>query len=122
MVAPIGNIANKFSFSSTILNTSTTTLNDNSSTPTMSSVNSIEMDIQTGQISVPNSTMRGRNLFSSTNISRESLLASLGQSTPYYDRMDTDMDFPPPREDSNLELSYETEQEKAIWVSMVANQ
>ena len=122
MEAPIGNIVNKFSCSSAILNTSTMTLNDNSTTPTMSSVNGIGMDIQTGQIPVTDSSMRGRNLHSSTNLSRESSLASLGHSTPYHDRMDTDMDFPPTREESNLELSYETEQEKAIQVSMAANQ
>jgi len=35
--------------------------------------------------------------------------------------MDTNMDFNPTIEEPNLELSYETEQEKALWVSMVAN-
>ena len=36
--------------------------------------------------------------------------------------MDTNADFLPSRETSNLELSYETEQEKAQRVSMAANQ
>ena len=79
------------------------------------------MDIQTGQIPIPYSTMRGRNPSPSTNISRESSLASSGQSTSYHDRMDIDMNFPPPREESNLELSYKTEQEKVIQISMAAN-
>jgi len=48
-------------------------------------------------------------------------MASSGRSTPYYDRMDTDMDFNPTIEEPSLELSYETEQEKALWVSMAAN-
>jgi len=76
-------------------------------------MNGIEMDIQAGQGPVPDSAIRGRNLSPSVNLSRESLLASLGCSTPYHNRMDTDIDFPPSREVSNLELSYETEQEKA---------
>jgi len=80
------------------------------------------MDIQAGQGPVPDPAIRGRNLSPSVNLSRESLLASLGRSTPYHDRMNTDIDFPPSRKVSNLELSYETEQEKAQWVSMMANQ
>ena len=97
-------------------------LNNNSTTPTMSSVNGIGMDIQAGQGPVSDSTIRGRNPSPFINLSRESSLASSGRSTPYHDRMDTDMDFPPSKEESNLELSYETEQEKALWVGMAANQ
>ena len=96
-------------------------LNVNSTTPTMSSVNDIEMDISTSQVPVSESTMRGRNFLSSINFSKESSLASSGCSTSYHDRMDTDMDFPPSREETNLELSYKTEQEKALRVSMAAN-
>ena len=88
----------------------------------MSSMNGIGMDIQAGQGSVPNSAIRGRNLSPSVNLSRESLLVSLGRSTPYHDRMGTNIDFPPSREVSNLELSYKTEQEKAQQVGMAANQ
>jgi len=80
------------------------------------------MDIQAGQGPVPDSAIRGRNLSPSVNLSRESSLASSGRSTPYHDRMDTDVDFPPSREVSNLELSYKTEQEKAQRVGMAANQ
>ena len=88
----------------------------------MSSVNSIGMDIQAGQGPVSDSTIRDRNPSPFSNLSRESSLASLGRATPYHDRMDTDMDFPPSKEESNLELSYETEQEKALQAGMVANQ
>jgi len=52
-------------------------------------------------------------------------MAFSGRATPYHDRMDTDMDYVPTIEETNserLELSYETEQEKAIRVGMAANQ
>ena len=58
----------------------------------------------------------------SANSSRESSLASSGRMTPYHERMD--MDVVPEIEETNIEsheLSYETEQERAIRVSMVAN-
>jgi len=97
-------------------------LNNNSTTPTMSSVNGIGMDIQAGQGPVSNLTIRGRNPSPFINLSRESSLASSSRSTPYHNRMDTNMDFLPSREESNLELSYETEQEKAQQVGMAANQ
>ena len=51
-------------------------------------------------------------------------MASSGHSTPYHNRIDTDMDCNPTIEELSpeyLELSYETEQEKALWVGMVAN-
>ena len=113
MVALIGNIVNKSSFSPNLFNTLTTNLNNNSTKPTMSAMNGIGMDIQAGQESVPNSAIRGRNLSPSVNLSRESLLASSSHFTPYHDRMDTNVDFLSSREVSNLELSYKTEQEKA---------
>jgi len=80
------------------------------------------MDIQAGQRPVPDSAIRGRNLSPSVNLSRESSLASSGHSTPYHNRMDTNIDFSNSREVSNLELSYKTEQEKAQRVGIVANQ
>jgi len=80
------------------------------------------MDIQAGQGPVSDSAIRDRNLSPSVNLSRESLLVSSGHSTSYHNRMDTNVDFLPSREVSNLELSYETEQEKAQWVGMAANQ
>jgi len=80
------------------------------------------MDIQAGQGLVPDSEIRGRNISPSVNLSRESSLASSSCSTPYHDRIDTDADFPPSREVSNLKLSYETEQEKAQQVGMAAHQ
>ena len=87
----------------------------------MSSANDIGMDIQAGQGPVSDSIIRGRNPSPFSNLSRESSLASLGRITPYHDRMDTDIDFSPSKEELNLELSYETEQEKALRVGMAAN-
>jgi len=65
--------------------------------------------------------VRERNPVFSVNLSRESLMASSGRVTPYYNRMDTNMDFNPTIEEPSLELSYKTEQEKALRVSMAAN-
>ena len=66
------------------------------------------------------SKVRGRNSFLPVNLSRESSVASSERSTPYHKRMNIDMDLP--SEESQPEISYKTEQEKAIQVSMVANQ
>ena len=78
----------------------------------MSSANGIGMDIQASQEPGFDSTIRGRNPSPFINLSRESSLASSGRSTPYHNRMDTNMDSPSSRKELNLELSYETEQEK----------
>ena len=59
----------------------------------------------------------------SANSSKESSLASSGCAASYHERMD--MDVVPETEESNIksrELSYKTEQERAIRVSMAANQ
>ena len=122
MVAPIGKHSEYIHFFPTNFNTSTMALNDKFSLPTMSSANGIGMDILTGQASTTEFKVRGRSLISSVNLSRNSSMASSGRLTPYYDRMDTDMDFNPPTEEPNLELSYKMEQEKALWISMAANQ
>ena len=47
-------------------------------------------------------------------------MALSGRSTPYHERMNIDTD--PTNKELNPELSYKAEQEKAIWVSMAANQ
>jgi len=99
--------------------------NVKTSLPAMSFANDIGMDNQIGQVPITNPEVRGRNPVSSVNISRESSMASSGQSTPYHERMDTDMDCNPTSRESNMEhhkLSYEAEQEKALRVGMVANQ
>ena len=81
------------------------------------------MDIQQGVPPTTNSEERGRNPSPSAKSSRESSLASSGRSTPYHERME--IDVAPGTEKTNIEsreLSYETEQEKEIRVSMAANQ
>ena len=78
------------------------------------------MDISVGQFPNNKSKVRGRNSFSPVNLSRESLVASSGCSTLYHERMNVNMDLS--SEESHPELSYEAEQEKAIQVSIVANQ
>ena len=91
----------------------------------MSTANDIGIDIQIRQIPSNNFEVRGRNPVSSINISRESSMVSSGRSTPYHDRMDTDMNYNLTIEEPSmeyLELSYETEQEKTLRVDMAANQ
>ena len=125
MVASIGKLANKLSFSSTTFSTSTTASNFKTSLPTMSTEKNVGMDIQSGHVPANNSEVRGRNPLSSVNSSRDSSMASSGRATLYHDRMDTNIDYIPSVKETNnkcLELSYETEQEKAIRVSMAANQ
>ena len=125
MVAPIENSVNKLPFSSSSFSSSTTSINFKNPLPTMSSEMNIGMDIQSGPVLTNNSEVRGRNLLSSANSSRDSSMASSGRSTPYHDRMDTDPDGSPSNNEvtnEHLELSYETEQEKALRIGKVTNQ
>ena len=125
MVAPIRKLVNKLSFSSTTFSTSTTASNFKTSLPTMSTEKDIGIDIQSGRVPINNSEVRERNPSFSVNSSRDSSMAFSGRATPYHDRMDTDMNYISTIEETNskcLELSYETEHEKAIRVGMVANQ
>ena len=88
----------------------------------MSNNSDLGMDIQLGAHPNTNSEERGQNPLPSANSSRESSLTSSGHSTPYHERMD--MDMVPESEESNpewQELSYETELERNIRVSMAAN-
>ena len=99
--------------------------NSKNQLPTMSSGMNIGMDTQLGGIPINNFEVRERNSLSSTNSSRDPSMVSSGRSTPYHDRMDTDpVDFPSNGEVPNehLELSYETEQEKALRSSKATNQ
>ena len=86
----------------------------------MSSEMNIGIDIQSGRALTNNSEVRGRNPLSSANSSRDPSMVSSGRSTLYHDRMDTDLDSKPTIEGNDneqLELSYETEQEKAMRIS-----
>ena len=89
----------------------------------MSSKPSIGMDIQLGRALTNNSKVQGHNPLASIHSSREPSLASSGRSTPYHDWMDMDLDdanVADNKDNSNPELSYETEQEKALRVGKVA--
>ena len=86
----------------------------------MSSVNDIGMDIPMGQVPANDLKVRGRNPISPINLSRESLMASSGHLISYHERMNVDMN--PTNKELNLELSYKTEQENILQVSMAANQ
>ena len=121
MVASIGNIANKFITSSTFSSPTMSFTNINSSLPTVSFVNDIEMDIPTGQVPAFDFEVRERNPISAANLSREFSLASSGWSTPYHDRIDVNMDCNSTMREPTPELFYKTEQEKALWISIVAN-
>ena len=122
MVVPIRKFANKFSFS-THFSKSNMASNFNTSLLSMSNNMDLGMDIQLGVSPNINSKERGRNLLPFAKSSRKSSLASSGRLTPYHERMD--MDMVPEIEESNTEsheLSYKTEQERNIRVSMAANQ
>jgi len=122
MVAPIGKFANKSSFS-TYFNQSNTASNIYTLLPPMSNRIDLGMDIQLGVSPAINSEERGWNPSPSAKSSRESSLASSGRSTPYHKRIE--IDVVPGIDKSNIEsreLSYKTEQEKEISVSMAANQ
>ena len=117
MVAPIGKSANKFSFSISNFKYSTTDSPLNNPVPTMPSESSIGMDNMTGRVLSNNNEVRGRNVASSNLSSREPSMAFSGRSTPYCDRMDMDLDETPTAGEASIEsteLSYETEQEKAL--------
>ena len=117
IVVPIGNIVNKFLFSS--LSPSTTSNSTASALPTMSSSNHMEIDSSKGQTPANDLKVRGRTSSSATNISREPSMTSSGWSTPYYDRMDNQMDCNSEPGDKTPGLSYETEQEKTFYFNKV---
>ena len=125
IVASIGELANKLTFSSTTFSISTTASPFKTTLPTMSTQKDVGMDIQTGRVPSNKPEVRGRNPSTSNNSSRDSSMVSSGRSTPYHKRMNIDMDIDPVSNESINEqpvLPYETEQEKAIRVSMAANQ
>ena len=90
--------------------------------PTVSSLNCTGMDISTGQVPANNCEVRGRTPTTTLNLSRESSMASFGCAMPYCDRMDNRIDCKSTSRDMTPELSYETEQEKALCTSKAADQ
>ena len=114
MVAPIGNIVNKFNF----LPTFSSTIMSNSQQfflPTMSPTNSMGMDKSSGTSPRNNVEVRGRTLSIEINLSRNTLISSTCSSTIYHERManngmDVDSDSPT----DSPTLSYKMEQEKLL--------
>ena len=117
MVALIGNIANKFFFST--LSSLTMSNSQAFALPTISSSNYIEMDISIEQAPIYSFEVRERTPTTEMNLSRDSSMSS-GQMTPYHNRMGNnkmDLDLEPGNNSS--ELFYKTEQEKTICFSKV---
>ena len=120
IVAPIGNIANKFlSFT---FSSSTTSKSQALALPTVSFLNCTGIDISTEQVPANNCEVRGRTSTTALNLSRESSMASSSWATPYCDRMDNKMDCESTSKNMTPELSYETEQEKTLCTSKAADQ
>jgi len=80
------------------------------------------MDISTGQVPANNCEVRGRTPTTALNFSKESLIASSGHAMLYCNRMDNRMDCKFTSRDMTSELSYKTEQEKALRTSKAADQ
>ena len=115
MVAPIGNIANKFIFPAT-LSSSTTSLYPQAILPTMNDISNMGMDKSTGTNPVNNFEPRGRSTSIERNISRDNSMFSTCSSVTYHERvtmnngMDIDID---PLTDFPT-LFYKEEQEKEL--------
>jgi len=119
MVVPVRNLGNKFFFSSVNMHSQQAF---DSTLPTVSFLNHTEMDSSIEQLPVFNFEVRGRISTSVINLSRESLMVFSGWETLYHGRMDDNMDCNFIIRDSTLELSYETEQEKILYISKAAGQ
>ena len=118
MVAPIRDLVNKFS--STTSNTSSSSL---LKLPTVSFSNYTGMDIFSGTAPDNYDEVRGRPLSTNANISRDSSMSSARSSVAYHEKMEhnNDMVIDDDFNDSSPALSYEDEQERAIRVSKVAD-
>ena len=114
MVAPIGNIANKFKFPPTF----SSTITPNSlqiSLPTMFSTNTMEMDKSSETSPGNNVRVRERTSFIEINLSRDMSMSSTRSSVIYHERMSNngmDVDSNSPTDSSAL--SYKIEQEKLL--------
>ena len=124
IVAPIGKSVNKSSFSFSTPSNSTTEPNFKNLLPAMPSEISIGMDNQLGRVLTNNNEVQGQSSLPSIHSSREPSMVSSSRSTPYHDRMDMDLDdasVAENMENRSPELSYETEQKKALRIGKAAN-
>ena len=117
MVAPIGNIANKFIFPSTF-SSSTTTNSQDSDLPTLFSANRMEIDLSIEFVPINSFEVRGRTSSTEKNFSRDSSMSSTWSSVIYHKRIANDgMDINQEPTIKSPAMSYETEQEKALCLS-----
>jgi len=85
--------------------------------------NNTEMDPLSGPVPNNYDKVRDRNLFTNRSVSRNSLISSTMSSVAYYERMvNNGMDVDKGPVESTFALFYNTEQEKAIYISKVAEQ
>jgi len=92
MVVPVRDLGNKFFIFSANMHSQQ---DSDSTLPTVSLVNHTGMDSSIGQLSIFNFEMRGRSPTANKNFSRDSSTISSGRTTPYYDRMDVNIDCNP---------------------------
>ena len=120
IVAPIGNIANKFISPSTF-STTITSHNQQTSLPTVHFLNNMEIDKSTGTNSVINHKTRGRSSHIEKNLSRDTSMSSTCSSIIDHERvvMNNGMDVDSDPSVESPALSYKTEQEKALCFSKV---
>ena len=87
MVAPIREIANKFTFQMSFSTTISST-NQQIFLPSINISNNMEMDHSTGTNPVNNVDARGRSPQGHKNLSRDSSMSSTVSSTIYHERME----------------------------------
>ena len=118
MVAPVQEIRNKFTFSSTNMNPT-----QNFVLPTVYQVNDTGMDILKEQSPDNYNEIRGRLLSHNSSILRDTSMSSTKSSIAYHDRMERNNDMVVNEDifnnDISPKLSYETTQEKALHLSKV---
>ena len=120
MVVSIGNIVNKFIFSTTF-SSSNMSNSQEFVLPTVFPTNCTGMDIPTGFIPVNSFEIRGRTSSTEKNLFRDTLISSTCSSIIYHERMANNgmnIDLEPPTE--SPALSYEMEKEKVTCLRKAA--
>jgi len=117
MIAPIRDLGNKSSFTTT--NTSSTLTFE---LPTVSFTNNTEIDLPSESYPDNYDKVRGRILFTNKNTSRDLSMSSTISSVVYHERIanNNDMNNNIDINNNSSTLSYEDEQEKALQVSKAA--
>jgi len=120
IVAPIGNIANKFKFLPTFSSTITSNVQQGF-LPTVFPTNSMGMDKSSETTPSNNIEVRGRTPSIQINLSRDTLMSSTCSSMIYYERMaNNGIDIDPGPLTDSPAPSHKTKQEKALCLRKVA--